>query len=125
MTPETPDFTYRDVTVFPPYPGETPTDLVGVAGVDELVRVAKLDGRVIGAYRLVQTGETRFAIRAIAVHPDYRRRGIGRWLLGHAMGIAESKGARVIDAPSAAASFLGKFGFRPSGSTLSLSLTPE
>lgn len=119
------DFTYRDVAVYPPYPGEAPADLVGEGDDDELVRVAKLRGRVVGAYRLRQSGATCFAIKAIAVYEDYRRRGIGGWLLGHAIGIAELKGARVVDAPLAGSAFFRKAGFEPAGTTLRLRLMPE
>ena len=119
------DFTYRDVAVYPPYAGETPADLIGEGDDDELVRVAKLQGRVVGAYRLRQTGAACFAIKAIAVYEDFRRRGIGRWLLGHAIGIAELKGARVVDAPLAAPAFFRKAGFEPAGTSLRLRLTPE
>ena len=129
MTPAPRDrapFSYRDVTVHPPLPGEMPVDLVGdVDSALDLVRVAKLDDQVIGAYRLQRTGETRFAIRAIAVYEDCRGRGIGRWLLGHAIGIAELKGGRVVDAPPRAHRLFEKAGFELVGSGFRLCLTPE
>ena len=116
---------YRDVDIYPPYPHEDPADLVGRAGAGELVRVAKLDGRVVGAYRLIRTGQTGFAIRALVVDEQYRGCGIGRWLLGHAIGIAELKGGRVIDAPLAAERFFAQSGFQQAGDVLRLSVTPE
>ncbi len=118
-------FSYRDVDVYPPYPDEDPAHLVGVAGDGELVRVAKLDGRVIGAYRLARTGKVRYAIKAVVVAEGYRGCGVGRWLLGHAIGIAELKGGRVVDAPRIAEGFFAKVGFGPAGSYLRLRLTPE
>ena len=118
-------FSYRDVDIYPPYPNEDPRHLVGAAQDGELVRVAKLDGRVIGAYRLAQRAESRFAIKALAVLETHRRHGVGRWLLGHAVGIAELKGARVIDAPPAAAGFFRTVGFRPLDDAVRLVLTPE
>lgn len=123
--PKQRDFDYRDITVFPPFPDETPTDLVGNEDPDDLVRVAKLDGRVIGAYRLAQIAETQFAIKAITVRAAYRGRGVGRWMLGHAIGIAELKGARVISAPPAAGAFFARVGFERQGTQLRLNLTPE
>ena len=54
-----PNFGYRDVDIYPPYPHEDPRHLVGPAEDGELVRVAKIDGRVIGAYRLVRTDVRR------------------------------------------------------------------
>ena len=125
MTGNRADFGYRDVDIYPPYPHEDPRHLVGPAEDGELVRVAKIDGRVIGAYRLVRTGQTRFAIKALVVDEAYRGRGIGRWLLGHAIGIAELKGGRVIDAPRTAEGFFAPSGFQPAGNILCLSLTPE
>ena len=116
---------YRDITIFPPYPDEMPTDLLGDGDPDDLVRVAKLDGLVIGAYRLAQLTETQFAIKALTVREAYRGRGVGRWMLGHAIGIAELKGARAINAPLAAAAFFAKVGFERQGSRLRLNLTPE
>ena len=35
-----------------------------------------------------------FVIRSLIVDQANRRKGIGRWLLGHAIGVAESKGGR-------------------------------
>ena len=125
MTTSRADFSYRDVEIYPPYPHEDPADLVGTAGDGELVRVAKLDGRVVGAYRLVRTAETRFAIKALVVAEGSRGHGIGRWLLGHAIGIAESKGGRVVDAPLAAEQFFAQSGFRLAGKILRLVVTPE
>ena len=125
MTERRTDFSYRDVEVYPPYAHEDPAHLVGVAADGELVRVAKLDGRVIGAYRLARTGETSYTIRAVVVDENHRGRGVGRWLLGHAIGIAELKGGRVVDAPLAAREFFAKAGFKPAGDMLRLGLTPE
>lgn len=125
MTGRPADFSYRDVEVYPPYPHEDPAHLVGVAEDGELVRVAKLDGSVIGAYRLRRTGETSYAIKAVVVDENYRGRGVGRWLLGHAIGIAELKGGRIVDAPLVAGSFFARVGFEPAGDGLRLTLSPE
>lgn len=118
-----------DVTVYRPFPGEVPCDLVGADAPLDDVRIAKVDGqgsksRVVGAYRLVQVDAERFAIRALGVYPAYRGAGIGRWLLGHAIGIAESRGARVIDAKGPPG-FLQPMGFTPRAGGHRLVLTPE
>ena len=118
-----------DVTVYRPFPGEVPCDLVGVDAPLDDVRIAKVGGpgsksRVVGAYRLVQVDAERFAIRALGVYPPYRGVGIGRWLLGHAIGIAESRGARVIDAKGPPG-FLQPVGFKPRAGGHRLVLTPE
>jgi ribosomal protein S18 acetylase RimI-like enzyme len=52
---------------------------------------------VIGVYALAQLDATTFELMNIAVAADYRGIGLGRWLLGHAIGLSESLGARTID----------------------------
>ena len=122
------------VTVYRPFPGEVPVDLVGADAPLDDVRVAKVDGhgskshgsksRIVGAYRLVKVDAERFAIGALGVYPAFRGAGIGRWLLGHAIGIAESRGARIIDADGPPG-FLEPVGFRPYAGGFRLVLTPE
>lgn len=127
-------FDYRDLRLFEPYPDELPVDLVG-AGELATVRVAKLDGVVVGAYRLRRQAATRFELAALGVHPPYRGRGAGRWLLGHALGVAESKGGRSVlvaaaDCPQARR-FLRQAGFgaaaqgEAAGSAMVFHMTPE
>ena len=120
---------YRDVTVYRPFPGEVPVDLVGADAPLDDVRIAKLDGdsaerRIAGAYRLAQVEADRFEIVALAVYPAYRGVGIGRWLLGHAVGIAESRGGRIVDAKGPAG-FLVHAGFERHNCGFRLVLTPE
>ena len=118
-----------DVTVYRPFPGEVPADLVGADAPLDDVRIAKVDGhgsksRIAGAYRLVEVDAGWFAIRALGVYPAFRGAGIGRWLLGHAIGIAESRGARVVDAEGPRG-FLEPAGFTQHGGGFRLVLTPE
>lgn len=123
------DFDYRDLRVFEPFAGELPADIVG-AGDPGAVRVAKLDGAVLGAYRLERLRGVRFALRALGVYAPYRRRGVGRWLLGHALGVAESKGGRSVEAhgaPPALGPFLLRSGFvaEGAGNSFVFHMTPE
>lgn len=107
------DFDCRDLCVFEPFASELPADIVG-AGNPGAVRVAKLDGVVLGAYRLERLRGVRFALRALGVYAPYRGHGVGRWLLGHALGVAESKGGRSVvahDAAPALGRFLVRAGF--------------
>ena len=119
-----------DVTVYRPFPGEVPGDLVGADAPLDDVRIAKVDSHgaesriVVGAYRLAKVDADRFAIRALGVYPAYRGVGIGRWLLGHAIGIAESRGARIVDA-NGPRGFLEPIGFKPRAGGFRLVLTPE
>ena len=115
---------YRDVTIYRPFADEMPIDLVGRGASPDDVRVAKLDGTIVGAYRLARKPQARFEIEALAVYPAFRRVGIGRWLLGHALGIAESRGGRVVDGQGPAW-LLAPAGFNRHGSGFRLVLTPE
>ena len=90
-------FDYRDLGVFQPDEAELPADIVG-PGDAATVRVAKLDGVVLGTYRLQRQHGARFVLRALGVYAPYRGHGVGRWLLGHAVGVAESKGGRYVAA---------------------------
>ena len=55
-----------------------------------------------------------------------RRQGLGRWLVGHAIGVAESKGARhVLVASAQGRRFLRQIGFTEDPSGLRFDLIPE
>lgn len=95
------------------------------AGADpEWTRIAEYDDAEIGVYELKPLAPTRFRVVGIRVREEFRRRGIGRWLLRHAIGTAESCGAREIEAP-AIGSFFEHHGFQRDGDVLRLTLTPE
>jgi len=108
-------FAPRDVRFFRPYPEEMPWPLLldadpsraRVEGYlsDEFTRIAKLDGEVVGVYVLGRHDPLTFELMNIAVREDCQRRGLGRRLLGHAIGLAESKGARVIEVGTGNSSF--------------------
>ena len=131
------NFRARDVRLFRPYTDEVPWELLLEAGADEdvlrdaleqnLLRVGKHEGNVVGAYAVRPRTKTCFELVALAVDPAWRRKGIGRWLLGHAVGLAETKGAREIVAPSGGPGegFLVRLGFAPAEGDLRLVLTPE
>jgi N-acetylglutamate synthase-like GNAT family acetyltransferase len=130
---------FRDIRFFRPYPDEVPWELLeaAIGGPDaedtlaqvlelNLVRVAKRDGRVVGAYGIRPLSATRYELVALAVAEGQRRQGFGHWLLGHALGLAESKGAReVVVRGHRARRFLARVGFQVDGSDQLLTLTPE
>ncbi len=67
----------------------------------EILRVAKLGDQVIGCYAMYMPNATRdgasapsFELAMVMVEPSLQRNGVGRWLVGHAIGVAESKGGR-------------------------------
>jgi GNAT superfamily N-acetyltransferase len=136
-------FRASDVHIFRPYPDEVPWELLAAAGVDEAVlaavldldflRVAKHRGRIIGAYGIRPQTATRYELVVLIVAEGYRRQGLGRWLLGHAIGLAETKGGREIvtrwggreGRDRGAERFLARMGFEPDDAGLRLVLTPE
>jgi GNAT superfamily N-acetyltransferase len=132
-------FRARDARIFRPYPDEVPWDLLESVGADSevlrqvqeqnLVRVAKLQERVIAAYAIRPLTPTCFELVALAVAEGYRGKGLGRWLLGHAIGLAESRGAREIrfrgPGLTPRQTFLTGVGFVESEGGLLLTLTPE
>jgi ribosomal protein S18 acetylase RimI-like enzyme len=108
-------FNPRDARFFRPYPEEMPWDLLLDADPskarierylnDELTRIAKLDNDVVGIYVLARHDPITFELMNIAVREAYQGHGLGRRLLGHAIGLAESKGARVIEVGTGNSSF--------------------
>ncbi len=60
---------------------------------------------MIGVYALAQHDATTFELMNIAVADAFQGTGLGRRLLGHAIGLAESKGARVVDVGTGNSSF--------------------
>ena len=72
----------------------------------EILRVAKLGEQVIGCYAMHEpAAPTRnaaemqtFTLTMVMVLPSCQRNGVGRWLVGHAIGVAESKGGRRLEA---------------------------
>lgn len=130
------DFRPRDANIYRPYPDEIPWELLAEGDPDDarlagyvdadFMRVAKHDGQVVGAYVLQQQTATVFALRNLVVSRAYRGKGLGSWLLGHAIGLAETKGARHIVVPGARSRRLfTRVGFVPTADGLRLDLTPE
>jgi GNAT superfamily N-acetyltransferase len=131
-------FRPQDVEIYRPYADEVPWELLSLAETDEaqlreradvdFMRVAKHEEEAIGAYLIQPESPTLYVLRVLAVDPAWRRRGLGRWLLGHAIGISESKGAREIlvrqPPPGSRGLFLG-IGFQAEGDDLRLVLMPE
>lgn len=128
------DFQPREVRVYRPYRDEIPWELL--SGPDDRVpdfpedsfmRVAKFADEVVGVYVIrPQGGPLVFRLETLVVTAAFRRRGVGRWLLGHAIGLAESKGGRelAVDAGPARGFFLAA-GFETQGADLRLAFTPE
>lgn len=130
------EFRPQDADLYRPYPDEIPWELLLMADPDEarvhsyadadFMRVAKYRDQAIGVYVVRALTPTVFELTNLAVAPGYRRRGLGRWLLGHAIGLAETKGARELRVRSAP--LRGLFAaarFISDGTDLLLLLEPE
>ena len=57
--------------------------------------VAELDGEIAGFYSLIHEGQT-WNLEHLWVAPSHMRRGVGRALLSHALGLAARDGAESI-----------------------------
>jgi GNAT superfamily N-acetyltransferase len=125
-------FRARDAEIFRPYPDEIPWELLPDDAASDTypenarMRVAKFDGQVIGVYVIGPVDVLCWRLLDLVVARGYRRRGLGRWLLGHAIGLAESKGAReILVQGRARRRFFASVGFEDHGADLKLTLTPE
>ncbi|XOV84125.1 MAG: GNAT family N-acetyltransferase [bacterium] len=112
----------REIEVFNPYSTEVPEDLLWSMGFSEqqvdrwlnadLLRVAKLGRLVMGVYAMDVADGVTYLLHGVVVTAPARKQGLGRWLVGHALGVAESKGARGVLFPHTTHSrFLGAIGF--------------
>ncbi len=126
----------RGFDVYPPYRDELPVDLFEPPHSDgfyrpsdppsEFVRIAKNSDQVLGIYELDRIELGLFRIRSLIVNQSYRRQGVGRWLLGHAIGVAESKGGRqVILGSNRAKEFFRKFDFYEVEGSLRYDFIPD
>ena len=105
---------FRDIEVFSADPKDLPADFSAIyaqtvaAGTAEILRVAKLNEVIIACYAmhgpLLEEGEsnTDYVLQMVAVQEQYRHQNVGRWLMGHAIGVAESKGGRGLQVPHTA-----------------------
>lgn len=122
--------THRDIKIYRPFPQDLPSCLSSQDCNLDDVRIAKLAPAarksIVGAYWLTKgSEEDLYELKALMVHKRYRQRGIGRWLLGHALGIAETRGGRVVAVPNTGEAFFRRAGFEDAGCGLRLRLTPE
>jgi len=99
----------RDTEICRPAAADVPWSLLYTADADrdrvaayaklELTRVLRLreSRQIIGVYVLQQLSALHFQVHNFAVERQMQGQGFGRRLLGHALGLAESKGGRVVD----------------------------
>lgn len=105
---------FREVEVFRPYANEFPEHLLWDAGADEtcverwqaaeMVRIVKYHGEIVALYAMDRDDVTTFRLHGLVVTASWRKQSLGRWVIGHAIGVAESKGGRHIVLPATGAS---------------------
>lgn len=98
-----------------PYPQSFLESLLIIAG--DLFLVAKVKERVIGYAVALLRGGVLGHVISIAVHPDFRKRGVGAALLKELLGKLRSKGAQFVRlevriSNRAAIKLYKKFGFK-------------
>ena len=126
----------RDYAVFRGDPAALPKDMAATLSSlvrpPDVLRVAKLGECIIGCYAMHeptliddQVART-FVLAMVTVEPNYQGNGVGRWLVGHAIGVAETKGGRhlVAELPGPAAFFTG-LGFQPTAGGFQFDMHPE
>lgn len=129
-------FSARDATIYRPYPDEIPWELLLEADPDErrvmaytdpdLIRVAKYEGVAIGAYVIRPQSDIRTELCTLVVARPYRHAGLGRWLLGHAIGLTETSGGReIFVAGVPLRGLFARAGFVEVDGGLLFTLTPE
>ncbi|NIP16383.1 MAG: GNAT family N-acetyltransferase [Pseudomonadales bacterium] len=125
-------FRITDVRVYRPYPDEVPWDLlddraaVDPSGDEVQIRIAKLGDDLVGVYVAEPLDPLTFRIVDLVVAERWRGRGIGRWLLGHAIGLAESRGAREVQVSDPSPRrFFASIGFVDAGDAMRFLITPE
>lgn len=112
----------REIEVFKPYSNEFPHDLLLREGLDddcaatwlqaETLRVAKRESEVLGVYAMNRIDREDFRVLGVLIAPASRKQGLGRWLIGHAIGVAESKGGRRVTLESPGSSrIFARMGF--------------
>ena len=100
----------RDYEVFRGDPAALPEEMAEVYGTirptPDVLRVAKFQQQVIGCYAMHSPQSPHadgkpmpFELCMVMVLDAYQRNGVGRWLVGHAIGVAESKGGRELRVP--------------------------
>ena len=101
---------FREIEIFKPYANEFPEHLLTDAGAAdevveqwqaaELLRIAKRGESILGMYAMHRVDKESFHLSGVVVDFPQRHQGLGRWLTGHAIGVAESKGGRHLFLPS-------------------------
>ena len=91
---------HRQIEMYRAEAADLPKDLAELhrhyGSQADLLRIAKVNEQIVAGYALLSPTQRQgyFGLEWIGVLPDFRRQGVGRWMAGHAMGVAESKSGR-------------------------------
>lgn len=112
----------RDYRIFRPREDECPHILLGLSRDEPVelddIRVAKHHDNVVAAYKFTRLSALKFEIDRLGVSESYRNRGLGSWMLAHAIGIIESKGGREVFVHAPLCEFFSRIGFEAIDSNL-------
>ena len=112
----------RDYPIFRPRDDECPYKLLELPANEPIdlddIRVAKHSDTVVAAYLFKRLSALAYEIERIGVSESYRKRGLGSWMLAHAIGIIESKGGREVFVRAPLCKFFSRFGFEVTDSDL-------
>ncbi len=103
--------TLRNTEFYKPLPQELPWELIAQGCAQhELVELKELidldytrivclqeEGTTLGIYAMRAVNDTRFELLSLAVATEHQHQLLGRRLLGHALGLAESKAGREVE----------------------------
>ena len=90
------------------------------------IRVADFYDAEVGCYMLYCQSSNIYVLHALVVKEHLRGRGLGSWLLGHAIGLTESKGGRQLLSYSLETKdFLRSKGFASDENCLRYTFLPE
>jgi predicted N-acetyltransferase YhbS len=126
----------RDFEVFRGDPTALPEDMAAALSSlvrpPDVLRVAKLGERIIGCYAMheptpIDGQDARtFSLAMVMVEPNYQGNGVGRWLVGHAIGVAETKGGRHLAVQLAGpTAFFTGLGFQATAEGFQFDMYPE
>jgi len=105
------EITLRNTEFYRPLPQELPWELIAAGSArHELTALRELvdldytrivclqkEGTTLGIYSMQALTETRFELLSLSVVTEHQHELLGRRLLGHALGLAESKAGREVE----------------------------
>ena len=107
------------------------TTLATIAPAPEVLRVASSASALLAAMQcepkpIYDQVARSFSLAMVMVEPNCKGNGVGRWLVAHAIGVAESKGGRHLEARlHGPADFFKGLGFQATDDGFRFDMHPE